>query len=700
MADKIYYGSYVFGEDRYKITGGNITRAVSAVGEELSADEIRFTIKMNPPRDEQLFSLTDDLWSLTDALYSTDTDHSAEFMNYNYGTPIYYEHNGHRTKYYVKSVARLGKREYEFNCISAVGLLINKKHYGGMYAGGVPFRNVVADMLDATLARETDDTYYYNGIVPYSVSKEVGNSMLYEYLPIGTAQSNLNIALLAVGADIFRDEDLNMSIRFNKVNDPVEIPNIQNYYGGKVHYIAPATQINVTEHNYVPLDTDNEVVLFDNTASSGTIADNEIVTFQNPCHNLKWNGADLPAGWEYGVNYAIVSGNGVLTGQEYTHITKVYELLTDVSGEPNVVNVDPYYTLIGTANVAAVARRIAAYCSTAIEMQIGFVDEGINPGDYIRFKSPYGEMANGIIKSMNETISGILKSDTTIECGWVPGDFGNDYDDYVEISADGSWTVPSGTKSIMVVLIGGGHGGDGGHSGEPRSGLNKSKGGEGGALGDGGRILTQVIDVQGGESISFTIGLGGEGGESDQPGEEGGATTATISGETYSSADGAASPYGFTNFMTGEIVALPGVPGVAGGDGNPSGKEVVFEGITYYPGRQGSTVTYQGVTANGGYGGGAAVGSNGYSGRSGGVGYSGGSGGSYYAQDGEGGFGATPTISPPDATGKANGGSGGHGGGGVGQSQNYRHWESNPYPSPGHGSKGSKGAKGLGYVFY
>lgn len=695
MADKIYYGSYVFGEGRYKIAGGNITRAVSAVGEELSADEIKFNIKMNPPKDDQLYSLTDALWSLTDALYSTDTDHAAEFMHYDYGTPIYYEHHGNLTKYYVKSVDRIGKREYQFNCISAVGLLINKKHYGGMYAGGVPFRNVVADMLDGVLTSETEDYYFYEGVVPYSVSKEVGNSMLYEYLPIGTAQSNLNIALLAVGADVFRDSDLNMCIRFNKVNSPVVIPNIQNYYGGTVRNIAPATKVSVTEHNFMAFDADNEVVLFDNTASAGAIADNEIVEFRNPCHDLKWNGADISASWEHGVNYAIVNGSGVLTGKEYTHITKVYELETGVQGKENVVPVDPKYTLIGTANVAAVARRVAAYCSTAVEMQIDFDDQGINPGDYIEFKSPYGETARGIIKRMNESISGILRSDTTIECDWSPGGFGNDYDNYVEISADGSWTVPAGTDSIMVVLIGGGHGGDGGHSGEPRVGRNKSKGGEGGAAGDGGRILTQVIEVQGGETVTFTIGEGGEGGESDQPGEEGGATTATIGGETYSSAEGAASSYGFTNFMTGEIVALPGVAGVAGGDGNPSGTEVTFEGVTYRPGRQGSSYSNYGLTANGGYGGGPAVGCSGHGGNNGSIGslY----GGGYVEEHGEGGNGATALISPPDATGKAYGGSGGHGGGGVGQSQPYI---ATTLPNPGLGSKGSRGTKGLGYVFY
>lgn len=695
MADKIYYGSYVFGEDRYKIAGGNITRAVSAVGEELSADEITFNIKMNPPRNEQLYSLTDDLWSLTDALYSTDADHSAEFMQYDYGTPIYYEHHGNRTKYYVKSVSRIGKREYQFNCISAVGLLINKKHYGGMYAGGVPFREVVADMLDGVLTSETEDYYFYEGVVPYSVSKEVGNSMLYEYLPIGTAQSNLNIALLAVGADVFRDSDLNMCIRFNKVNNPVVIPNIQNYYGGTVRNIAPATKVSVTEHNFMAFDADNEVVLFDNTASAGVIADNEIVEFRNPCHDLKWNGADISASWEHGVNYAIVNGSGVLTGKEYTHITKVYELETGVQGKENVVPVDPKYTLIGTANVAAVARRVAAYCSTAVEMQIDFDDQGINPGDYIEFKSPYGETARGIIKRMNESISGILRSDTTIECDWIPGDFGNDYDNYVEISADGSWTVPAGTDSIMLVLIGGGFGGEGGHSGEPRNWLYKSKGGPGGQAGPGGRILTQVVEVEGGEVVSFTIGEGGDGGESDMPGADGTPTTATISGETYSSINGASSPVGFTNFMTGEIVALPGVPGIAGGDGNPDGQTIEYNGVTYRPGAKGATTTAHGVTANGGDGGGAAVGANGHNGRSGYVSEVVGRG--YLAHGGEGGYGATATISPPDATAKAGGGSGGHGGGGVGKSNEGI---VSDLPSPGHGSKGSKGAKGLGYVFY
>lgn len=697
MADKIYYGSYVFGEDRYKIAGGNITRAVSAVGEELSADEIKFIIKMNPPRDEQLYSLTDDLWSLTDALYSTDSDHSDEFMTFVYGTPIIHEHHGNRTKYYVKSIERAGKREYEFDCISAVGLLIDKEDYGGMFKGGAPFKDVVAKMLDATLVRQTNDAYYYNGIVPYSVTKEVGDSMLYEYLPIGTAQSNLNIAMFAIGADIFRDENLDMQIRFNKVNEPIEIPNTQNYYGGKVHHIAPATQVNITEHNFLAFDTDNEVVLFDNTATAGIIADNERVKFKNPCHDLKWNGEPLPSGWDNDVNYAFVSGYGVLTGKEYTHVTKVYEHQTGVtSSKPNVVTINPKYTMVGTANVAAVARRTASYCTTAVEMFIDFDDRGINPGDFIQFKSPYGEMVTGVIKNMNEMISGILKSNTTVECGWIPGDFGNDYNNYAEISADGTWTVPAGTTNIMLVLIGGAFGGHGGYTGQRSISNNKGEGGAGGEGGEGGRVFTQIVKVSGGETITWNIGEGGEGGLSDLPGTEGEPTTATINGRVYTSADGSPSEVGFTNFMTGETVALPGDVGLPGGSGNPDGETITYNGQSWTPGASGSPETSHGVTARGGYGGGAAIGANGGRGEDGDVTYNA-TYGRYDPTDGGGGDGGTATISPADATAKAGGGHGGFGGGGAGKSQGYIFGR---VGQGGHGSQGSRGAHGLGYVFY
>ena len=54
--------------------------------------------------------------------------------SYEYGDPVYYYHNtGLIGKFYVESIPRIGRDKYQFNAISAVGLLITSNYYGGVY---------------------------------------------------------------------------------------------------------------------------------------------------------------------------------------------------------------------------------------------------------------------------------------------------------------------------------------------------------------------------------------------------------------------------------------------------------------------------------------------------------------------------------------------------------------------------------------
>lgn len=205
---------------------------------------------------------------------------------------------------------------------------------------------------------------------------------------------------------------------------------------------------------------------------------------------------------------------------------------------------------------------------------------------------------------------------------------------------------------VTSVLISGGDGGfsgcRGGVSPDPPElsdsdqklyGLNAgygAEGGPGGQPGQGGKILVADLPVTPGVKVPYSTGIGGLGGQPSEanqdsnPGQEGGATTFG----SLSSANGAVSPTGYTNPLTGRTYATPGdLPGIAGGGGlvllrrrntamSRAHPSWIATAIPWLPGVPAniednvmlSDGEYYIAQAGKGSGGGPAVGSNGFDG--------------------------------------------------------------------------------------
>jgi len=196
---------------------------------------------------------------------------------------------------------------------------------------------------------------------------------------------------------------------------------------------------------------------------------------------------------------------------------------------------------------------------------------------------------------------------------------------------EGDWVVPPGVTNFKVVLIGGGQGGGSGcpgYNGDDAYtyidvdqdkdlsaifyGAEGGDGGDGGSRGLGGKI--KIVDIENavpGTECHWVLGAGGDGGaatsyrkdttaelraalENENPnaaytdaqinemislyesdgwdgvihqGEYGEATTFTIGGSTYSSANGEPSAGGWYDPVEGKTYGLPGNDGVKGGKG-------------------------------------------------------------------------------------------------------------------------------------
>lgn len=607
--------------------------------------------------------------SIAFALYS-ETDLS----RYDYGEAVsVYTPNGSLLAAgYVTSVRRTSRNVYEFEATSLPGLLLGVIHRGGVYDGD-------------TLGSIIDDIMYAAGIGSdkYQTDQDVSDTAVRGWLPYAPCRENLQQVLFSCGASAYLDGGM-IQIRYNSDPDVKTVGSDSIYFGSySVRHDSNASRAVVYEHRYIQSSAIAAKELYN---ASG--ANRYEVVFQEPCFGLVGDGLIIH---ESGANYAIVSGSGTLTGIPYLHTTRQVTRDINTDGGKKDVIVDNA-TLISSLNVENTLDRVADYYGGASEAACSIVLDGQRLGDMLSYIDPVtGRETTGILKSIESILSSKIKAAIKIATGWMPGHFGNSINGFVAITQDATYHIPQSVRRITLVLIGGGDGGEGGYPGTNGSRSANGKGGRNGEKGAGGKILTQVVTVSGGEDVSIVVGVGGEGGQPALQGSHGTATTATISGTTYSSDDGSSDDNGYLNSVTGDVYATPGDDGVSGGDGNPGGTNVVYNGVTYKPGDQGASQTRNGVTAYGGYGGGPAVGANGARGQAGSVRTGG------YQEDGGGGDGASPSIFPADSDVIAGGGSGGHGGGGGGKSQNY------DFAKTGKGAPGcagSKGGNGIALIFF
>ena len=681
----IDYAPFTF--DDTSIVSGKVVMENAMMFDSLQPDEISVEVISNDTGKRKLLTVDREWYSTVDNRgYVLMTN---DLRNFTYGDPVLYYYDGVlQGKYFIRSVDRLSVDHFRLNAFSAVGLWTSIQHFGGIYSGETA-GSVIADLLSG---------------FTYTIDASVAAVKLYGYLPIASVRDNLRQVLFAIGASLVKDSNGNPKFKFLQGLPTIQVSDDRIFIGGKLTYKTPATEVIVTEHNYYQSTYDIQVSLFDNTDGSGT-ATNKLITFKNPCHSLSASSGLTIA--SSGANYAIVTGTGTLTGYEYTHTTKVFSVPTGVTGEAKPATVEKA-TLVSAANSANVAARVKEYEATAEEVACGIVldTDDIKPATKVSFTDPYGEPTEGLVATMDITMSGTSKADCTIVKNYTPGHFGNNFSTVTRITSNTTWTPPAGTEIIRLVLGQGGQAGqngfDGGDGQSPTYGtVAPGSGGSSGAGGSGGKVL--VVDIQNPSAITFSIGAGGTAGSgSGATGNEGGHTTATMNGGVYTSANGAVPSEGYSDIFSGTVYCEPGPSGIDGANGGNqrAGEDLTYGSDTWTGGAVGTGYSSSGSKtryAKGGSGGGAAYGANGND------------GGQYYWHTsssttgyfvgGPGGDGAAALTLPHTPT-YGNGGIGGNGGGGGGVGGRYYYENassSNPdYDASGYGSDGDGGAGSAG----
>lgn len=670
----IDYSPYNF--DDSSIVSGSVAMSNALMFDTLNPDELEVEVVSNDTGKRKLLTVDREWYTTVDNRgYVLMTNDLRKFV---YGDPVLYYYDGVlQGKYYIRSVDRLSVDHFKLSAFSAVGMWASIQHFGGIYDGDTA-GSVIADLLTG---------------FSYTIDPDVAAVPLYGYLPIASVRDNLQQVLFAIGASLMKNASGNPHFKFLQNVPTIPVSDERIFIGGKLNYKTPATSIRVTEHSYYISSYDVEVSLFDNTDGSGT-ADNKLVTFDEPCHDLVATGLTLGAN---GANYAYVTGTGTLTGKKYTHTQKIFSVPTGASGEPSEAKIEKA-TLVSPVNSANVAARVSDYKGTAEEVACGIVmdTDDIKPASLISFNDPYGDPAQGFVATMNITMSGKSKADCTIVKNYTPSHFGNNFTSFQLFTTNGTYTATK-TGTIRIVLGQGGQGGQGGYGGSRGSCGEAGVGGSAGNGGSAGQVYVADINVTAGETFAYTVGTGGAAGTGgvwsyqspdwvlSEPTDGAEGTHSTFGG--YSSTSGAIPPEGYANILTGIVYAENGADGIDGANGGGSGQ-------------QGVNVTYGGTTWTGGAsapaleafsaigGGGAAYGANG-----------GDAVPNAHNDEGRGGDGADALIRVV-AAGLGSGGVGGNGGGGAGSAPYDRSicWSS-ATGYGGDGSNGNNGGNGFIIVF-
>lgn len=681
LDNEIFIGSVDFPDYRFDnstivLNSLSAILAVDVVGNELSVDTIAFTVRHEQGAEADYAPVDEGGYeSPGGTLYAVanDTDEGRAFMTeLPFGTPVFWFIGGDLfKKCYLKTVQRVSRSAWRIEAISGVGLLDSSIHEGGVY-NAASFEDVAAEIIGDAFS--------------FSVSDRVASAPVFGWLPYDSRRANLHRLLFAMGASMLPGtdgDDYEIGL-IEALETPAEIPDSRIALGGSVTAHLPATGVEVTEHSFLATAGDETETLFDASESSVT---DQLVVFSEPHHDLAVTGTLTIS--ESGVNYAVISGVGVLSGKRYTHNKAVVAVSSDANTAPLIKRVEDN-GLISAANSFGVASRVLAYFQSSRTVSGKIVLDGEHCGGFYSFSDFFGDPTDAFLAQLQIGVTSIRSAAATFVADYSPAGQGNSYAHAVVLTGTGSFEIPA--ENVKIILVQGGSGGQPGTDGQPGAGIRSDgtgAGGAGGLAGEGGKIFS--IDLTGltvGSTVAYSCGAGG------LPGADGSETTFG----SYSSADGQRLLNGVLNIFSGVRYGIAGTNGVDGGAAvTPA---INYKGVVYVKGDDAPTIVTDvpGNRLAGGTGGGPAAGADGAEGWVGG----------YTTtppnyQGGKGGDGAN-AVAGDDATVYGCGGNGGNGGGGGGNG-GWPNWSS-PYTHRGDagraglGSPGGSGAAGCIIVYY
>lgn len=582
------------------IISGNVFVSNSPISESLENDTLDFTVVDN---GQNVF-FTSEIENFITSDSKQLIVGSVNMLTAKYGTPVsYYKDDQLIGKFYVKSIKQVEETQFEFECISLVGIMSYIDHYGGIY--GVDSPMYVTDLIEEIVGEDV-----------IAIDSVFDAMRIQGYLPKASVRDNLQQVLFAVGGAILKDENGDLQIKYNQPETAKVLPDDSAYLGETYNRLTHATKVTLIEHSYFEGVTTETKEVFNNLNDITTAINQEII-FTQPYYNYHAydeNGTDITSTFiiDSGVNFVRVGVSGTdkgrITATPYIHSQRQLTKQTGIESIENKEVTVSDATLISPFNSTNALERLASYHGIANEVQINFVYSDEHTGGLVQFKKPFDKNNTqqiGYLKSMDISMSATLKATSTVAVDWTPNHLGNTYNafkiiDKAELgnTLEADWTVPEELqgKEAYIVMFNGATGGQGGYNGTnggASSGTNaglipystypenrnyympygagtNGLGGVGGNGGQGGSgcnrynaVITTLLNAQ----YHIKLGEGGIGGNANGGlGQEGGETTFANYSSDVHDLTGT-----YVNLITKDIYCQSGNNGIKGGDGGDGG---------------------------------------------------------------------------------------------------------------------------------
>lgn len=615
----IKYGLYKFhgNADKYGKDGlfmsGNVDQSIALFGSELAADTLTFVVNSRALQGDGtgyafLLDINERPIQTSDGKFLVVKNVFPDYRNFTAGAvlDLYNNPDGQIIgRFYVEDVKQVSRKTVQFTCTDCIGVLTKMEDYGGG----------IWEQADGKTAGQIISEIMSGSGIQYTVQADVSTVQVIGRLPRENRRVSLGKLLVATGATVIESQGV-MQIRYLGSGSPSTVAQSVIYLqGGSVGHQYPATEVQVTEHGFYDLASDEAVTLFDNTDEQVT-AQSQLVVFSEPAHDLTTTGSITIE--ESNANYAIISGIGTLEGQTYTHTKRVISRSTGAVAAERIVALENN-ELVGVHNSANVAKRMVNYYKLPISVDYEQLDASglLAAGTPVNITDPFGTARTGWVRKKSFPIGNKTKGHMNVLVDWVAGPYGSTYSDYrvfrqSDITNAGRLNIPAAMqgKEALVMLIGGAGGGQAGFDGaagadggvyadrgKPQAG---GAGGNGGAGGERPLVLSfQVVSLPS-YYDGCAIGVGGAGGASNGDlGSAGGATT--LGG--FTSADGSQPLDDVVNFLDGTVYAnlnetgeSGGNGGIGSGDGNAN-LDTSTNGANHIC--EDGTVNYGGAYANG-----------------------------------------------------------------------------------------------------
>lgn len=540
----------LFEYDNESIKEQNISQAAGLIGQELSIDNITMTIraKYEETHDIEMYVPKDAEGIVTaDGSYLATGDskgpHISELVNVPYGTPLYYYSNDALVgKFYTTPVERISKEDYKLYGISAIGLLDKMESGGGLL--NCTFAEAVAIVLSTDINGNSGG----QTVIDYMVTPDVAVTRVYGWLPHDTKRNNLYRIMFATGVNIIRGNDGNPIFTFIYPTSPKDIAKTKIYDAGSVTYNKPASSISIVEHAYSVAGTEQEETIFDNS-TVGTAVKQQIWFSDAPIIPNTVRATGNLTFEQLTVNGAVVTGNGMLIGKPYTHSTQTVTRTNEANAETaNIITVQNA-TMVNYLNSENLLNRLFAYycgvdgkgTQTIKNELIANEDENDTElicGANYTLLNPFEEDVEAYMQSIDLSTSTFGKASCEMIANYVPAGSEGLYEHYLILDKDtfekdgGVFNVAErcpGAREILVIMIGGGQGGQAGWPGKNgqdasvytwvtgdfdlavySAGAEGGDGGDGGKGGHPGKVLYQTISNPS-PTYNYTIGHGGAG---------------------------------------------------------------------------------------------------------------------------------------------------------------------------------------------